>query len=173
MLKIRRKSKKAEKVNVIPILDAVFIFIFFLLMSAQFLEIYEISSDAPTTSLVDLEDKKQKPPLNLTMEILQDKVVLKKGAEKKLHKVIKNLKDELDKDSINKELISLKKAYIDEGTITFIPEKKIKYQKLIELIDIVSRVYADQEPLVGIGKDGKLIETRKLFETVMFEDMEE
>ena len=50
----RRKTKKQmAKPNLIPILDAVFIFIFFLLMSANFIKIFEISSDVPIVSTVE------------------------------------------------------------------------------------------------------------------------
>ena len=60
----KRKKKKVERLNLIPILDAVFIFIFFLLMSAQFLEIYQVGSDLPIAT--DAPPPKDKDPLNLT-----------------------------------------------------------------------------------------------------------
>ena len=68
---MRRRMKKPPKLNLIPILDAIFIFIFFLLMSAQFIDIYEIGSDAPITSTSSPENKK--PPLNLTLELNGEK----------------------------------------------------------------------------------------------------
>jgi hypothetical protein len=43
-MKVGHKIKKPEKLNLVPILDSVFIFIFFLLMSAQFVDVYEIGS---------------------------------------------------------------------------------------------------------------------------------
>ena len=66
-----RTKKKVPKLNLIPILDAVFIFIFFLLMSAQFVEIYEIGSDAPTVKNVTKNNKED--PLNLTVDVFKNK----------------------------------------------------------------------------------------------------
>jgi len=43
----RRKKLKADGLNLTPILDVVFVLIFFLLFSVQLLRIYEIGSDLP------------------------------------------------------------------------------------------------------------------------------
>ena len=57
----KKKKDKKVKPNLIPILDAVFIFIFFLLISAQFIDVYEINSDAPAVVTVDRKIDKKKP----------------------------------------------------------------------------------------------------------------
>ena len=72
------KRRKNEKLNLIPILDSVFIFIFFLLMSAQFLDLYEIGSDVPIVKSLPSSSSDDKA-LNLTLEIFQDSVIIKKG----------------------------------------------------------------------------------------------
>ena len=46
----RKRKEPVKRLNLIPILDAVFIFIFFLLMSANFIKIYEVQSDVPIVS---------------------------------------------------------------------------------------------------------------------------
>ena len=46
----RRRAKKGDGINLTPILDAVFIFIFFLILSAQFIKTFEINSDIPLVS---------------------------------------------------------------------------------------------------------------------------
>ena len=58
----RRTKKKKQGLNLIPILDAIFILIFFLLMSAQFVKIYEIGSDVPIVSDQEPPKDKKKPP---------------------------------------------------------------------------------------------------------------
>ena len=57
MQKSFSKLNRKTKPNLIPIMDAVFIFIFFLLMSAQFIDIYEINSDAPAVVTIDKKMK--------------------------------------------------------------------------------------------------------------------
>ena len=49
----RRKKKPDEKLNLVPIMDSVFIFIFFLLMSAQFIHVMEIGSPVPILSAAE------------------------------------------------------------------------------------------------------------------------
>src|SRR6476620_10357704 len=77
-MKVGHKIKKPEKLNLVPILDSVFIFIFFLLMSAQFVDVYEIGSSLPMTKDAPAE-KNDKDPLNLTLEITKEQVVVKTG----------------------------------------------------------------------------------------------
>ena len=79
----RKRMNKIPKLNLIPILDAVFIFIFFLLMSAQFVDIYEIGTDAPAVAEIE-EEKDKTPPLNLTLVITHNRLTLKKG----LHPIV-------------------------------------------------------------------------------------
>ena len=54
------KRREDNKLNLKPILDAVFIFIFFLLMSAQFLDLHEIGSDVPIVQSLPSKAKKDK-----------------------------------------------------------------------------------------------------------------
>src|SRR5690554_6663241 len=99
----RKKLNSMPKLNLIPILDAIFIFIFFLLMSAQFLDIYEIGSDAPiVTTLSSPEPDKE--PLNLTLEIGASVILVKTGLDGKLYKKVKT--DDLAK--LNEVLIEIK-----------------------------------------------------------------
>ena len=42
-MKEKNKGKRIERLNLIPILDAIFIFIFFLLLSADFVQLGEIA----------------------------------------------------------------------------------------------------------------------------------
>ena len=81
MLKVptsRKRKKPEEKLNLVPIMDSIFIFIFFLLMSASFLKIYEIGSPIPIVS--DSEPPKdEKDPLALTMVIETNEITLSRG----------------------------------------------------------------------------------------------
>ncbi len=46
----KRKKKGYAPLNLVPIMDAVFIFIFFLIMSSSFVKMFEIQSDVPIIS---------------------------------------------------------------------------------------------------------------------------
>lgn len=162
----RRKPKKMEKLNVIPILDAVFIFIFFLLMSAQFLKVYEIGSDAPAVTTID--DKKDKrPPLNLILDITQEKIVVKTGMDENIYKSIPAVGKEFDHSTLQKALVELKRSNMDESSIIFRPKSQVPYKKLVKIMDTVRNLEVGK--VAGKNKKGKVVETTTLFDQIIFE----
>lgn len=145
-----RKIKKIEKLNLVPILDSVFIFIFFLLMSAQFVDVYEIGSSLPMTQ--EIEDKKdEKDPLMLTLEVSKDQVVVKTG--------LKNPRSRSFASTQNAELTdylrSLKQQNPKENTMIVKADPKISFQYLITFID---------------NSQGDRKNKEKLFEQIVFDN---
>ena len=126
---MRRKMKKPPKLNLIPILDAIFIFIFFLLMSAQFIDIYEIGSDAPITSTSSPEMKKE--PLNLTIVLSGEDVIVKTGLDENIYKKYKVSQ----LDQLNEGLIELKKLHPTEDSAILKPSSSFQYEKIVKVID--------------------------------------
>ena len=167
MRKIKRKAT-IQKLNVIPILDAVFIFIFFLLMSAQFLEIYEIGSDAPSVKTVESQDKK--PPLNLTLDISGNGIVVKTGMDGNVVRNIKmNTEGNYDLDGLYKTLLEIKKNNIEEESVVLRPTSKVAYKKIVWIMDACREIKKDDPALASKGKNGKMKETRTLFNQIIFE----
>ena len=168
----RRMKKKATpcKPNVIPILDAVFIFIFFLLMSAQFLEIYEIGSDAPAVKTVSEDQPKdEKPPLNLTLDVNKNQIVIKTGLEGNIVKTI-GLKDgNYDLEQLAKELVTLKKGHISETSVIIRPDSLVEYKKIIYIMDTCRELPSSVPTIVAKNDKGVTVETRTLFEQIIFE----
>jgi biopolymer transport protein ExbD len=165
----KRKKNAIVKPNVIPILDAVFIFIFFLLMSAQFLEIYEIGSDAPAIKTVQSQPKDKTPPLNLTLEISKEQIIIKKGLDGDIHKTI-GLKDgNFDLKSLNAELVFIKKKHVGETSVIFKPKSNVEYKKLVYIMDACREVPKELPTIIAKNDKGKTIETRTLFNQIIFE----
>lgn len=163
---LKKKKKKAPKLNLIPILDSVFIFIFFLLMSAQFLEIYEIGSDAPSVKTTE-SLKDEKPPLNLTLEVHSHKITIKTGLKENTYKTIENVAGEHDLRKLNDVLSKLKKENIDETSIIFRPQENIAYKKLVKIMDSARTIKGNKA--IEVTKNGKRIKTTTLFDQVIFE----
>lgn len=161
-----RKLKKPEKLNLIPILDAIFIFIFFLLMSAQFIDIYEIGSDAPITATSSPDNKKQ--PLNLTIELNEEKIVVKTGMDENVYKTYKLT----ELSSLNKGLIELKKLHPEEDSAIFKPNKEFKYEKIIKVIDHTREITEKDTYITAIDKNNRKFPSKKLFEKIIFETMD-
>ncbi len=167
----RQKKKKAAacKPNVIPILDAVFIFIFFLLMSAQFLEIYEIGSDAPAVKTVGQDNKDKKPPLNLTLEVAPSRIVVKTGLDGNVVKTV-GLKDgNYDFNDLASALVGLKKKHVGETSVVIKPDSKVEYKKLVFIMDTCREVPNGQPAIVAKNDKGETVETRDLFNQIIFE----
>jgi len=146
-----RKMKKPEKINLVPILDSVFIFIFFLLMSAQFIDVFEIGSSLPMMK-ESKEDKKEKDPLNLTLEITKTQIIVKTGLKNQRSRTFASEQ----KVEIKQYLTELKKRHPDENTMILKADPKVPFQQLVSVIDSTQGRKEKQEP--------------KLFEQIVFDN---
>tara|TARA_B100001971_G_scaffold215193_1_gene260094 strand:- start:180974 stop:181471 length:498 start_codon:yes stop_codon:yes gene_type:complete len=160
----RRRIKKMPKLNLIPILDAIFIFIFFLLMSAQFLDIYEIGSDAPITTSIE-QPKPDKEPLNLTLEIKKDKIVVKTGLDGNVYKSI----SESELSKLNDILIELKNQNPKENSAILKPVSNYEYHKIVKIIDATREVIKPNVYVTSVDDNNRKYASRVLFDKIIFE----
>lgn len=160
----RKKLNKMPKLNLIPILDAIFIFIFFLLMSAQFLDIYEIGSDAPITTTLS-QPKPDKEPLNLTLEIQRGSITVKTGLDGNVYKRVqfKNLAQ------LNEALIELKNKHPDENSAILKPASSFEYQKIVKIIDHTREVLKEDVFVTALDDQKRKYPSKKLFDKIIFE----
>jgi biopolymer transport protein ExbD len=168
----RRIKKKAApcKPNVIPILDAVFIFIFFLLMSAQFLEIYEIGSDAPAVKTVSEDQPKdKKPPLNLTLEVKKQQIIVKTGLDGNIHKTVGIKDGNYDLEQLAQVLVTLKKGHVSETSVIIRPDSAVEYKKIVYIMDTCRELPKQTPSIIAKNDKGVTVETRTLFEQIIFE----
>ena len=160
---MRRKIAKTQKLNLIPILDAIFIFIFFLLMSAQFIDIYQIGSDAPITSTTN--QKMEKPPLNLTIVLKGEKISIMTGLDEKLYKSysLSQL------DELNTALIELKKQNPSERSAILKPAHNFQYKKIVKVIDHTREIIQPNVYITAVDKENKKFASKQLFDKIIFE----
>lgn len=170
-MRMLRRSKKIERLNLTPILDAIFIFIFFLLMSAQFIDIHQIGSDAPAIATISEEKKDKEPPLNLTLDIQKDEILVTTGLDNKVFKKIKlHEKDgKLILGELIKTLVLIKTKNIDEKSVIIKPSQDFKYQQLVEVMDAVKKLGKEQGVVKGKSKKGATVQTDTLFDQIIFE----
>ena len=150
-MKAGHKMKKPEKLNLVPILDSVFIFIFFLLMSAQFVDVYEIGSSVPMTKEAK-EEKQEKDPLNLTLEVTKTQITVKTGLRSPRSRTFASEQ----KKEIKEYLTELKRQNPKENTMILKADPKISFQNLVTVIDSTQN-----------SKDGG---KGKLFEQIVFDN---
>jgi biopolymer transport protein ExbD len=164
----RSKRLKPVKPNLIPILDAVFIFIFFLLTSATFVKIFEISSNVPIVSDQPPPRSKQKP-LALTLRINKSGFKLLTGVEGRLHANIKKLKSgEYDLERLHQKLVVLKGKNLSERSVILEPRVDLPYEKLVEIMDAVRMLRRTDPAFYRKDKDGVDVKVKMLFSEMAF-----
>jgi len=165
-----RRTKKHElaRPNLIPILDGVFIFIFFLLMSASFIKIFEVPSDVPIIS-DSPPPKNDKPPLGLTIRVQESSIEVLTGIPGKIIKRIGKVNSKnYDLASLHDFLVKIKSKNINEYTAILEPEIDIDYQQIIDIMDSVRMLKNTDEALYRKDKDGQEVRIKDLFSNLLF-----
>lgn len=165
-----REEHKLERLNLVPIMDAVFIFIFFLLFSAQFIKIFEIETEAPVVSEVPENQKMDKDPLNLIVKVYQRKIEVLKGIDQDVVKTFfKDNKSYLEK--IKGLVLDLRLKHPKDDYVIISPEPTIKYDEIVGVIDAVQSL--PKGKVYKIRKKGQDIRLRKIFTQVVLEPIDE
>ena len=172
----RRKSRGNQtKLNLVPILDAVFIFIFFLLLSASFLNLFEITSDVPIIS--SKPPKTKEKPLALTIIITKTRISVATGVPSKVRRSFGLNPEKADGDeqsryelkSLRTYLIDLKKIYARENTAIFEPQINLEYEELVKIMDAVRILKPTEDPDIYYkDKDGLDRKAEALFDNIVF-----
>lgn len=165
----RRKFRKSfTKPNITPILDVVFIFIFFLLMSANFVKLFEVSSNIPIVSESD-PPKSDKPPLSLTLIINKNSLVLKSGYPLRTLRVFKrDAENKYNFENLHNYLIKIKSKNLNEKTIIFEPRFDIEYESLIKIMDTVRVFRPTDQTFYRKLKNGTDVKIKELFDDIIF-----
>lgn len=167
----RKRKKPEEKLNLVPIMDSVFIFIFFLLMSASFLKIYEIGSPIPIISDQD-QPKPEKEPLALTMQVDTNEITVSSGVPSRvLRKFSRQASGDFNYDEIHTALIDLKKQHVDEDTIIFEPVGDLTYEEIVKIMDAVRVLDKTDEAIFKTNKDGIDEKVKNLFDKIIFSNL--
>ncbi len=166
----RKKKKKTDKLNLVPILDSVFILIFFLLLSAQFIKIFEINSNVPIVSPAEPPpSKKNKEPLSLTVEISKDAIILLTGSnQSELKKFLANPEGEFPLVDYHTFLIDLKKKHIDEKTVIFEPSEEVEYEQIVKVMDATRLLDKTDETIYKKDEIGNDVPLEFLFDDIIF-----
>lgn len=167
----RKRKKPEEKLNLVPIMDSIFIFIFFLLMSASFLKIYEIGSPIPIISDQE-QPKDDKEPLALTMRLEQDQIILMSGVpSKEIQKFARQPDGKFNYDEIHKVLIDIKKQNLNEDSIIFEPIGDLTYEEIVNVMDAVRMLNKLDEAIYKPNKEGIDEKIKNLFDRIIFSNL--
>ena len=167
----RKRKKPDEKLNLVPIMDSIFIFIFFLLMSASFLKIYEIGSPIPIISDQE-QPKDDKETLALTIRLEDDKILLLTGVpSKEIQKFERQPDGQFNYDEIHRTLIDIKKQNLNEDTIIFEPVGDLTYEEIVKVMDAVRMLNKLDEAIFKPNKEGIDEKIKNLFDKIIFSNL--
>jgi biopolymer transport protein ExbD len=174
MLKVpsaRKRKKPDEKLNLVPIMDSIFIFIFFLLMSATFLKIYEVGSDVPIVS--DAEPPKdEKDPLALSLKLEPTVLTLSRGVPSRTVQTFQRQPDgAFNLEELHTVLIGLKKQNLNENTIILEPEGDLTYDEIVKIMDTVRKLNKTDEAIYKPNKEGVDEKLKELFSKIIFSNL--
>lgn len=174
MLKVptsRKRKKPDEKLNLVPIMDSVFIFIFFLLMSASFLKIYEIGSPIPIISDQE-QPKEEKEPFALTMVLDTNEITVSTGVPSKpIQKFTRAPGSDFNYEEIHSFFVNLKKNNVTEDTLIFEPIGDLTYEELVKVMDAVRMLERTDEAIFKTNKDGIDEKVKNLFDKIIFSNL--
>ncbi len=170
MFKKIRREEKLEKLNLVPIMDAVFIFIFFLLFSAQFIKLFEIETEAPIVNEVPSNQPLEKEPLNLKLKVYERKLELVKGLDgiviETFFKREGNYKEKLKEKSMQ-----IRQEFPDDDQIIISPLPNIQYEEIVKLIDAIQVIPKGTLIKVDSKKGPKTL--TKIFKQIVLEPLED
>ena len=163
----RKKKGPPGRVNLIPILDSIFIFIFFLLMSSSFINIFEIQSPLPLASPDDPPPSKKKP-LALTLKITSNSLKLYSGVPSRLMKTFSGNPGNYPLEELHSYLIGIKGRHLKEKNIVFEPIIDVKYKDIVQIMDAVRVMKKTDPSLYRKGEGGIDERVEELFSEILF-----
>ncbi len=154
----RRKIKAEFKPDLIPIMDGVFIMIFFLLAIGNFIKINEIGSDLPIYK-INLNKKPPEKKFALKVSLTKDVVRL---TDSSTGKELFETSYQADPDliSLTQKVKELKQQHQEDDRATIVSSLDVKYLQLVKVLDAVR-----QHQVEGIG-------AVKMFNRFTFENTE-
>ncbi len=167
----RKRKRPEEKLNLVPIMDSVFIFIFFLLMSASFLKIYEIGSPIPIISDQE-KPKEDKDPLALAMTLDTNEIILLRGIPQREIQRFKRMPDgTFDYEAIHTALIEIKKNHVNDDSIIFEPIGDLTYEEIVKVMDAVRMMKKTDDTIMKPNKEGIDEPLKNLFDKIIFSNL--
>jgi biopolymer transport protein ExbD len=167
----RRRRKPEEKLNLTPIMDAVFIIIFFLLSSVNFVKIMEIGSDVPIIS--DSEPlPEDKNPLALQVIVRENEIELQRGINPQQVATFQRTGEgQYDLAGLHEKLVQLKREKSTEESIIITPDWDIAYEELVKIMDSVRLLEKTDEAIFKKDKEGMDVKVETLFSKILFSNL--
>ncbi|MBI3542847.1 MAG: biopolymer transporter ExbD [Deltaproteobacteria bacterium] len=184
----RRKSESQEvQLNLVPMLDALVTLVSFLLMTMGYMAIAVIDTPAPMLAAPAeqiKEMKKEEPPLQLTLEIQAERILVHDWTGSRENHMIPSKDDPAklgektyDLEALHQRLLDIKKRHPKERQLILKPEPGVPYDSLISIIDsgrffektdTVPQEVLDEANKRMLEKKTTILEDKDLFPEIVF-----
>ncbi len=164
----RRKSQSQEAADLplVPIMDAFVTLIAFLIMATSLLSVTLI--DTPVPIMAAMPDKDPKKPLALTLKISEEGLKLESGSRLIQERVIPKVERDYNIEKLHQALHEIKKQFVTEKTLVFMPTAGVKYEDIVKLMDASRKIEKTDESIYAKGEGDVTTVITDLFPDVVF-----
>lgn len=164
----RRKSQSQASADLplVPIMDAFVTLIAFLIMATSLLSVTLI--DTPVPIMAAMPDKDPKKPLALTLKISEEGLRLGSGFRLIPEQVIPKVDKDYNLEKLHQSLHEIKKQFVTEKTIVFMPSAGVKYEEIVKLMDASRKIEKTDESIYAKGEGDVTTVVTDLFPDVVF-----
>lgn len=155
--RFKAQAKSAQELNLIPIMNLMMVLIPFLLLGAAFFHIGVIPTSLPThTPASPGEPPDNRTVITLNMQIEPDKILVTGSAAGLTEEETEALSAEFgrrpgggyDVQALQRHIERIKDQYPKSDTVVIVPDDRVKYKDLVEVLD-----YTREKIIPVEGKD--------------------
>ena len=167
----RRHSAPQEiQINLVPMLDALVTMIAFLMYTMAFMSLAMLESPLPVVSTEENATQIEEKPLQLTLSIGDQDVMLWSPFDLIPQITIPHQSDgRIDTLKIHEKVLELKQKFPTEKKIVLVPQANTSYESIISIIDSV-KYLEKTDPLISAlnPKTGVQEQVKELFSETVF-----
>lgn len=167
----RRRNQSPEvQLNLVPMLDALVTMIAFLMYTMAFLSLTMIESPLPLVSSEENQAQLSERPLQLTLTIQEDEILLWSPFDLIPQTSIQNDADgKPNFYRIHEALYGIKQKFPTENKIVLVPKANTSYDLIVQLIDTSKNLEKTDPPIVVKNpKTGVEEQAQSLFGEIIF-----
>lgn len=167
----RRRSHPAEiNINLVPMLDALVTMISFLMYTMAFLSFTMIESPLPIVSPDTNQHQLRQRPLQLTLTLNENDVLLWSPFDLIAQQRIPNRQDGTpDLLKLHETLIGIKQKFLNENKLILVPKGVTSYDTIVTVLDAVKNLEkTDPVIVVKNEKTGVEEQAKTLFGEIVF-----
>lgn len=159
------------ELDLTPLLAIIMKLVPVLVISSSFLQLTQIDTDVPQVVKQAIEDQKNKPNENAQIRINIDPsrtttiAIQYKGASETIE--IKPVKNQIDLESLNLKLVTVKNKYPHVFMADLYPDEKLSYDEIVQVMDQSRKSKKGDEFTFFDEKSGHDVKTDFMFPEIV------